>query len=332
MTAPFTQQTTDNANALHQAVLPGDAPNLAGGGVPEWLVPYDEERFKTGRLRRLTYSAPWSLFLLSLGSVIFALALNGVAIPHGFITGGASGLGLLGFYLLGGLSPAEWVLVINLPLYVVGYRYISRRFFLYSLYGMFSVIAALQFIHVQIPIDDPMLAVLACGSLMGIGWGVALNSLGSLGGFDILAILLQRAFNISIGTFNVAATAAIFAAGLVFLEVQPVLYSMATFFVASTVMERCLGMLSQRKLMLVVSEQPLAIAREVSRRLHSGCTVLNAQSAYTGNPKMVLLIAVHTVQVKRLEEIVYSQDPNAFSVVQSTVNVLGMGFSSRKSW
>ncbi|MGE4556120.1 MAG: YitT family protein [Desulfovibrionaceae bacterium] len=328
MSASVSQQPAKSATAYHQAALPAPGLSLSGGGLPEWLVPFDAARSQRSRMGALTRSTAWNLMLLTVGAVIYALALNAIAIPHGLITGGASGLGLLCYYLFGGLDAPQWVLLFNLPLYVVGYVFVSRRFFWYSLYGMVCTIAAMQCIHYTAPIQDPWTAVLTCGALMGVGWGVALNSLGSLGGFDILAVLLHRKFNISMGGFNIVSTVGIFAVGLAFWEHQAVLYSLFAFCAASMVMERCLGLLNQRKLVLVVSDTPEAIAKEASNRLHIGCTMLNGQSAYTGDARKVLLIAIHTMKLKQLEEIIYDLDPNAFTVTQSTLNVLGSRFST----
>ena len=84
----------------------------------------------------LTYSVPWNLMLLTSGSVILAIGVKSIAIPHGFISGGVSGLGLLLYYIFGGLSPGIWYFVLNIPIFIIGWVYLSRRFFFYSLYGM----------------------------------------------------------------------------------------------------------------------------------------------------------------------------------------------------
>mgnify|MGYP001553298732 CR=1 FL=1 len=77
-----------------------------------------------------------NLILISAGSVIFGIGLKSIAIPHGFITGGISGLTLLIYYVSGLLSPGLWYLALNVPIFLIGWVYVSRRFFFYSLYGM----------------------------------------------------------------------------------------------------------------------------------------------------------------------------------------------------
>ena len=82
---------------------------------------------------RFISSVVWNLFLISAGSVVFGIGLKSIAIPQGFITGGISGLTLLVYYISGLLSPGVWYLIVNVPIFLIGWIHVSRRFFLYSL-------------------------------------------------------------------------------------------------------------------------------------------------------------------------------------------------------
>ena len=143
------------------------------------------------RKRRYMYSIPWNLMLMTVGGVIFAIGLKAIVIPHGFITGGISGLGLLLYYIWRGITPGIWYFIINVPLFIIGWMYVSRRFFFYSLYGMIVLTAAIDLVPFQIQIEDNMLAVLTGGAIIGAGSGICLRSLGSAGGSDIIAVILN---------------------------------------------------------------------------------------------------------------------------------------------
>ncbi|MFZ3046389.1 MAG: YitT family protein, partial [Desulfatirhabdiaceae bacterium] len=84
---------------------------------------------------RVISSVLWNLLLISAGSILFGIGLKSIAIPHGFITGGISGLTLLVYYISGLLSPGLWYLIVNIPIFLMGWFSISRRFFFYSVYG-----------------------------------------------------------------------------------------------------------------------------------------------------------------------------------------------------
>jgi uncharacterized membrane-anchored protein YitT (DUF2179 family) len=275
-------------------------------------------------------SVAWNLFLITAGAVVFAIGLNGIAVPHKFITGGTTGVSLLIYYYTGLLNPGIWYFVINIPIFVIGWMFVSRRFFLYSIYGTVVFSAAIERISLQIPIHDPLLAVLAAGIILGAGSGITLHSLGSAGGNDIIAIILHQKFNIRMGTFYMAFNLVLFAFSFSVLDTDLVLYSLALSFVISQVLDHVLTFSNQRKMVLIISDKSDEIAKIIIKKLHRGVTFLNGSGAYSGRPKKMILAVVHNYQLKRLEDTVFSQDENAFVIMGNTFNVLGRGFSRRK--
>lgn len=281
-------------------------------------------------IHKYAYSIPYNIFLLTAGSLIFGIGINGVALPHGFISGGFSGLCLLIYYWTGLLSPGVLYFILNVPIFLLGWRYISRRFFGYSLYGMAILTLSIDLIDLQIAVKDPMLAALAGGCLMGCGSGIVFHSLGSLGGNDVIAILLNQRLNIRIGTFFFVFNIGLFAFSFARLPVDLVLFSLAMSFVTSQVMEYVLNFSNQRKMALIVSEHSSRIAPEILSRLGRGATLLEGRGAYTGNKKEVVLTVINSYQLKRLEELVFTIDSQAFVILENTLNVIGKGFSRRK--
>jgi uncharacterized membrane-anchored protein YitT (DUF2179 family) len=91
-----------------------------------------------------------------------------------------------------------------------------------------------------------------------------------------------------------------------------------------------MGLFNQRKMILIISKDPVSIADEILNKLQRGATFLKGRGAYTGEDKEVLLTVANTYQIKRIEEIVFSIDPEAFMITENTFNVLGRGFSRRK--
>lgn len=282
--------------------------------------------------RQFAFSIPYNILLITVGSLIFGTGVKAIALPHGFISGGISGLSLLIYYWSGKLSPGIYYFLLNVPIFILGWRYVSRRFFSYSLYGMAALTLAIDFIDVKIAIQDPMLAALAGGVLIGAGAGTILHSLGSSGGNDVIAVILNQRFNIRIGKFFFAFNIGLFSLGLGHLPVDLVLFSLAMSFVTGEVVEYILNFSNQRKMALIVSNQSSRIASEILSRLHRGATVLEGRGAYTGQKKEVLLTVINNFQLKRLEELVFSIDDQAFVIMGNTLNVLGKGFSRRKTY
>jgi uncharacterized membrane-anchored protein YitT (DUF2179 family) len=272
----------------------------------------------------------WNLLLLTTGAFIFGVGFKSIALPHGFITGGTSGVCLLLYYMSGHLTPGLWYFILNVPLFLIGWKYISKRFFLYSLYGMGAFTLSIDFVSFQIPINDQILAVLAGGAIMGAGAGITLNSLGSAGGNDIVAIILNQKFNVRIGAFIFAFNLVLFSLSFWIIETDLVLYSAAMSYVTSQVVDYFLSIFNQRKMSLIITQKAEPVAEKILKKLNRGATFLQARGAYSGKQKEVILTVVNNYQLKRLEEIVFGIDSEAFLITENTFNVLGKGFSRRK--
>lgn len=282
------------------------------------------------KFQNFTYSVPWNLFLITAGSVIVGIGLKGIVIPHGMITGGFSGLGILLYYYTHFLTPGTWYMVLNVPVFIFGWLFVSRRFLLYSLFGAVVLTLAIDLIQVQIEIEDTMLAALAGGILIGVGSGIIFRSLGSAGGNDIISIILNQKFAIRIGTYNFSFNFFLFMFSFGTLKTDLILYSMAMSYISSQAIEYCMTLFNQRKMILIISEKNRLIADEIMTRLRRGVTLLSGEGAYTGNEKQIILTVVNAFQIKRVEEIAFSIDPDAFLITENTFNVLGRGFSKRK--
>jgi uncharacterized membrane-anchored protein YitT (DUF2179 family) len=280
--------------------------------------------------RHLISSIIWNLLLLTLGATIFAVGVKAFAIPQGLIMGGLSGAGLLIYYVTDMFSPGVWYFIVNIPIILAGWVFVSRRFIFYSLYGMLALSLALDLVTLPVDVGDPFLAILAGGTIMGFGVGIALHSLGCMGGVDIIAIILNQKFGMRIGTIQLVFNLLLFAMSLGILELEPILYSLALTFIIAQVVNYVLSMFNQRKMVFIVSDESEAIANLVKERLQRGATFLNGSGAYTGREKRVLMTVVNTYQLKRLEEIAFQVDGKAFMITENTFNVLGQGFSRRK--
>jgi uncharacterized membrane-anchored protein YitT (DUF2179 family) len=282
------------------------------------------------RLRLQTFTIPWNLFLISAGSAIFAVGLKAVALPQEFISGGMSGLCLLIFYGTQWLSPGIWYFLINVPIFIIGWLFISRRFFFYSIFGMLTLSYAIDQVGFVIPVHDPMLAAIAGGVLIGAGAGITLHSLGSSGGNDIIAVLLNQKYNLRMGTFFFAFNLVLFAFSLGVIDVDRVLYSLVMSFVTAQMLDYVLTIFNQRKIVFVISDAAEKIAAAVNERLNRGGTFLYGRGTYTRERRKIVMTVLNNYELKRLEEIVFEIDPEAFVIIERTFNVLGKGFSRRK--
>jgi len=282
------------------------------------------------KFQNITYSIPWNLFLITAGSILFAIGLKAIIIPHGMIIGGFTGMSVLLFYYSDILTPGIWYMLINIPVFFIGWKFISKRFLYYSLFGAILLTIFIDMIQFEIAIKDHWLAVLAGGSMIGAGAGIIFRSLGSSGGNDIISILLNQKYGVRIGTYNFVFNFILLLLSFGTLEIDIILYSMAASYIIGQIIESCMTLFNQRKMIFIISEVPEEIANEIMKKLNRGATFLKGQGAYTGRDKKIILVIVNTYQIKRVEEIAFNIDPDAFLITENTFNVLGKGFSQRK--
>ncbi|HML55493.1 MAG TPA: YitT family protein [Solidesulfovibrio magneticus] len=281
-------------------------------------------------MQRLTNNILFNLAVLTFGAAVYSFGIKDIVVAKGLMSGGVSGVALLIFYLTGALGPGVYYFLLNLPLMILGWVSLSRRFILYTVYGMGILSLFMQLMPERALIADPLLAAVFGGAVMGAGSGIMLRTLGSAGGTDILAIWLNQKYNLRIGQFNFVFNLAVFAAGMAFYDPTLALYSIILSYANSKVMDYVLALFNQRKMVFIISDKADAIARDIISSLKRGATFLHGAGAYTGKSKRVILTITNTVEIKRLEELVFSHDENAFFVVENTFNVLGEGFSRRK--
>lgn len=278
----------------------------------------------------LTYSPLWNLFLLTLGSALYALGLNALAIEHNLIQGGLFGVSLLIHYGLDGISPGVLFFVLNIPFFLTAWKHTSRRFLLYSLYCMTVMSVFVLLFKFTFEVRDELYAALAAGVLCGAGSGCILRSLGSGGGLDIMAVLLNRKYNIGIGKFYFYFNFVLFGFSFLSLSMDKVIASLIMVFVTSVVMEQVLMMFSQRKVCFIVSDKSREIVDQVMKEMAIGSTLLKGCGAYTCKDKEIIMTVINNIQLKKLEEIVFTADEHALFIVENTFNVIGSSFSKRK--
>ncbi len=274
----------------------------------------------------------WNLVLLAFGSTICAVAINGILIPGKLLAGGVGGLSVFIYYLIPVVPVGVSYFLLNIPLFVLGWLLVGRRFFLYSLAGMtlFSLVVLVPV--PPFPIQEPLLKALAAGILSGIGSGIILKSLGSGGGLDILSVILLKRFSLRIGATVMGFNTLLLLASLFWFSLEVVLYTLIYMFVTSQLINLVVTGFNQRKAVMVVSAKWEEIAREIMEHMQRGVTIVNGQGGYTGQSLKILYSVVTFQELSRFKEMVRQHDPQAFLVVTETIEVMGRGIGNQPHW
>ena len=274
----------------------------------------------------------WNLLLISLGSVLCALSINGILIPKGFYGAGFTGIALLVHYVAPALPVSLIYLTINIPLFGVGWKYVGRRFFYYSIVGMLIFTAAVEWVHFPVPVNDQILNALLAGILMGTGSGIILKSQGSAGGLDILSVVLLKRFSVRLGSTILAFNVAVLTAGAILFTLEKALYTLVYLYVNAHMVNVMITGLSQRKAVQIITPQWEDIAQHIMRDMHRGVTILNGQGAYSGKAEKILYTVITFRELAVLKRLIADHDPDAFVVVTDTLEVMGQRIGNQPHW
>ena len=270
-----------------------------------------------------------SYAIITLGSILYALAYNIFYAPNLVAMGGLTGLGQVLNAIIPALPVGTMVFIMNVPLFFLGWKYIGGHLLVSSLYAMtFSSFAidVLDMIY-RFPPMDTMLAAIFGGALLGAGIGLVFSKGATTGGTDLIARLLKLKFAwLPMGTLVLIPDFIVIAlAAMAFNKVETALYGVVSLYITTKVMDTVLYGLDSSKVAYIISDSCKAITDAVIA-MDRGATILHGEGAYSGDEKKVLMVAFKQKEIVPLKEKVNEIDPRAFLIVCDAHDVLGEGF------
>ncbi len=289
----------------------------------------------------------WKDYLMIvIGSIITAGSINIFLVPYKIAPGGVSGIATVLYYMSKGRFPVGiTMLALNVPLFVLGMRFIGKKFVLKTFFGtvLLSVVIDLTepftnaFIknflgeaESLIYPQDILLYALFGGFLMGVGLGLVFKSGATTGGTDLAARIVTHFLPVfTMGEMLLLIdTSVIILAAVAFKSFQLGLYAIVTLFISSKVIDAILEGVNFAKAVFIISDLSEKIASRILTDLDRGVTALDGTGMYTGNNKKVLLCIVNRGQIPMLKSIVKSVDQGAFIILADVREVLGEGFKT----
>lgn len=268
--------------------------------------------------------------IIALGSVIFAASFDAFFAVNEVAMGGITGLAQVIHAVLPQVSVGLLSFLINIPLFLLGWKYIGFHLLASSLFSMAVSSAAIDVIAAiwTFPPMDPMLACLCGGALMGLGLGMVFTQGATTGGTDIVARLLKLRFPwLPMGKLMLLPDGVVLALAMVaFGRPETALYGAVGIFVATRVMDTVLYGLDTSKVAYIISDRWEELSQAILHDQDRGLTILHGQGAYTGREKQVLMVAFKQRDIVRIKKTVHDLDPSAFLIVCDAHDVLGEGF------
>jgi uncharacterized membrane-anchored protein YitT (DUF2179 family) len=269
-----------------------------------------------------------NVIMIMLGCAIFSFGLNYFNIANQLVEGGFTGITLLLKYLFD-FNPAITNLVLNIPLFFIGWKVLGKNSFVYTLIGTFSVSLFLWlFQDFKLNLgEDLLLAALYAGVTVGIGLGIVFRYGGTTGGVDIIARLCSKYLGWSIGRTMFGFDLAVISISLLYLDHHLAMYTIIAVFVGARVIDFMQEGAYAAKAAMIVSDFAPQIAKKILKEMERGTTLLQGRGAFTGSEKEILYCVVSRNELVRLKNIVKQIDPYAFVAVNDVHDVLGEGFT-----
>lgn len=263
--------------------------------------------------------------LVLIGEILNAYAFQALIIPQKLLSGGVVGIALL-LNQLFKLPIGVQTLIYNIPIFILGYRLLGRRFIFLSLIGVVSFSFFTDNLHFALLVeDDILLAAVFGGILTGLADGLILRAGGSTGGFDILGLIVSKRFNLAVGqvfmVFNgILLTVAAFVNGKDGPKLA--MYTLIMLYVSSRVID-LLQSVTPRQAVLIISSKGEEIAAKIIDELGRGVTYFQGGGAYTDSEMRILLCVITQFEVTDLKRLIREVDPNAFTVIIDAPEVHG---------
>ena len=276
----------------------------------------------------------WPALVITLASAIYALGFVWCYVPNGIAFGGLTGVAQIINRLIPAFPIGATVIVLNIPLFILGWKLIGGRLLVSSLYAMFlsSVFIDLLTPLYDWPVMEPLLGCIFGGLLVGLSLGLVFRQGATTGGTDLLARLLKLKLAwLPMGKLLMGIDlAVILAAAAVFGTLYAALYGLVALYVSTIVMDGVLYGLDTAKVAYIISDKNKEICDTIVRDMDRGVTILHGRGAYTGTDKDVLMCAFKQREIAAIRAAVKEIDPDAFLIVCNAHEVLGEGFRDYK--
>ena len=276
-----------------------------------------------------------TFFLLTIAGFINAFGVTVFIAPVQLYDSGISGTAML----MSQLTPpffslSFFLIVLNIPLFILGLKKQGPVFTVYSLYAVCMYSLGAWLITDVLPIDVNMASPLAgtdlllCarfgGLISGVGSGLTLRFGGAIDGVEVLAVIFAKNIGITVGTFVMIYNIILYIfAGFVLNSWILPLYSIITYAAALKTIDFIVEGLDREKAAMVITDRPQEVCAALCEAFGSGVTMLDGRGYYSNAPKTLVYFVVNRFQIARLKRLIHEQDPHAFVAISEVADVFG---------
>ena len=280
--------------------------------------------------------------LITVGLISYSMGWAAFLIPYQITTGGTTGIGAIIYYATG--FPIQYsYFIINAVLMTFAIKILGPKFSIKTTYAIFALTALLEFCQWLVKNPDgtfpqvlgpgqDFMACLIGAAMCGFGLGVVFNQNGSTGGTDIIAAIIHKYKDVTLGRMIMACDFVIITSCyFVFHDWRRVIFGFVTLFIIGFVLDYVVNGSRQSVQFLIFSKEYEKIADRITKETHRGVTVLDGIGWYSKNYVKVLVVVAYKRQSVEIYRLIRDVDPNAFISQSPVKSVYGEGFDVLKA-
>ena len=284
------------------------------------------------------YNPSKDYILILLGTLLYGFSFNGFILSNQIVTGGLSGVCALIFFATKGFIPVSLsYFTINIVLLLIALKVLGFKFLIKTIFGVFSLSGSLwlfeQLLHGQ-PIlhNQPFMSIVIGAFLCGIGLGLVFTAGGSTGGTDILAAIVNKYKNVSMGTALLMFDFVIISSSyMLFQNVDKIVFGFVEMVVGNYTVDMILNSNRRSVQFLIFSQKYDEIAQHIINDLGRGCTIIDCTGGYSQKPVKVIILLVKKSESIAIFRMVKQIDHQAFISQSLVQGVYGEGFDKIKT-
>lgn len=274
-----------------------------------------------------------TIFGVVFGNILLAFTVAAFMVPHGIIMGGATGVGLTVSHYLP-LPLSSIILVVNACLFLLGAATLGKKFIITTIASTFLYPACLSVMQ-AIPgidnlTDNMMLATLYGGALLGIGVGLIVRVGSSTGGTDILALVLNKYFHVSVAVLMYIVDFSVLGAQALFSDSEQIMYGILALVLETFILNRVMVMGQSQTQLFVISEKYEEVRERMLKEQDVGVTMVHVETGYGKEERKAALCIIPKRKLYATNELIHSIDEKAFITISQINEVKGRGFTMER--
>ena len=267
--------------------------------------------------------------------MIIAVGIYNFALNANFPVAGFSGIAIIMYHLFG-LPVGAGTIALNIPVAIFCYKFLGRTFFLKSMKSMVISSLLMDYVAPLLPVydGDRLLAALCMGVLCGIGYAMIFMRGSSTGGQDFISMAIKKVkphMTLGIITFILDVCTIVLGTALVFKDVDGLIYGVLVTYLMAIVLDRIMYGIDEGKMTLIVTEHGEKVSEQIDDSSGRGATILHGVGSYSKRKKDVVMCACNNKQMYTIKKMVRQIDPQAFTVIMDSNEVVGEGFKEEIS-